>query len=153
MEYRIVLQRMEFRALHGCYELERKVGNRFTVDLEITACLGDAAAEDSVEQTVNYLTVYEVVSLQMRITQRTIERVAMNIIEAVYASFRQVRHGMIRVRFLILFSMSRVSKVFLTVVEENLPAAQAVRTDMPDASVMIRFTGSLERSSSPETRK
>ena len=54
MEYRIVLQRMEFRALHGCYELERKVGNRFTVDLEITACLGDAAAEDSVEQTVNY---------------------------------------------------------------------------------------------------
>ena len=36
MEYRIVLQRMEFRALHGCYELERKVGNRFTVDLEIT---------------------------------------------------------------------------------------------------------------------
>ena len=83
MEYRIVLQRMEFRALHGCYELERKVGNRFTVDLEITACLGDAAAEDSVEQTVNYL---------MRITQRTIERVAMNIIEAVYASFRQVRH-------------------------------------------------------------
>ena len=50
MEYRIVLQRMEFRALHGCYELERKVGNRFTVDLEITACLGDAAAEDSVEQ-------------------------------------------------------------------------------------------------------
>ena len=91
MEYRIVLQRMEFRALHGCYELERKVGNRFTVDLEITACLGDAAAEDSVEQTVNYLTVYEVVSLQMRITQRTIERVAMNIIEAVYASFRQVQ--------------------------------------------------------------
>ena len=35
MEYRIVLSRMEFRALHGCYELERKVGNRFTVDLEL----------------------------------------------------------------------------------------------------------------------
>ena len=34
MEYRIALDRMEFRALHGCYELERKVGNRFTVDLE-----------------------------------------------------------------------------------------------------------------------
>ena len=27
MEYRIVLTRMEFHALHGCYELERKVGN------------------------------------------------------------------------------------------------------------------------------
>lgn len=92
MEYRIVLQRMEFRRCTAATNSNGRSGNRFTVDLEITACLGDAAAEDSVEQTVNYLTVYEVVSLQMRITQRTIERVAMNIIEAVYASFRQVRH-------------------------------------------------------------
>ena len=58
MEYRIVLTRMEFHALHGCYELERKVGNRFTVDLELTAELGHAA----------------------------------NIIEAIYATFPQVRH-------------------------------------------------------------
>lgn len=92
MEYRIVLSRMEFRALHGCYELERKVGNRFTVDLELTAELGDAAVQDDVCKTVNYLTVYEVVRMQMRITQHTIERVAMNIIEAIYAAFAQVRH-------------------------------------------------------------
>ena len=92
MEYRITLERMEFRALHGCYELERKVGNRFTVDLTITAELGAVAAEDSVEKAVNYLTVYEVVREQMRITQRTIERVAMNIIEALYAVFPQIRH-------------------------------------------------------------
>lgn len=92
MEYRIVLSRMEFRALHGCYELERKVGNRFTVDLELTAELGDAAAQDDVNKTVNYLMVYEVVRMQMRITQRTVERVAMNIIEAIYAAFAQVRH-------------------------------------------------------------
>lgn len=92
MEYRIVLQRMEFRALHGCYELERKVGNRFTVDVEITAELGEVAEEDSVEKAVNYLTVYEVVREQMRVTQRTIERVAMNIIDTIYARFPQVRH-------------------------------------------------------------
>ena len=92
MEYRIVLQRMEFRALHGCYELERKVGNRFTVDVEITADLGDVAAGDSVEKAVNYLSVYEVVRQQMAVTQRTIERVAMNIIDAIRAGFPQVRH-------------------------------------------------------------
>ena len=92
MEYRIVLTRMEFHALHGCYELERKVGNRFTVDLELTAELGHAAMDDDVRKTVNYLTAYEVVEMQMRITQHTIERVATNIIEAVYATFPQVRH-------------------------------------------------------------
>ena len=84
MEYRIVLTRMEFHALHGCYELERKVGNRFTVDLELTAELGHAATDDDVRKTVNYLTAYEVVEMQMRITQ--------NIIEAIYATFPQVRH-------------------------------------------------------------
>ena len=97
MEYRILLERMEFRALHGCYELERKVGNRFTVDLELTAELGDVAAEDSVEKAVNYLTVYEIVREQMRITQRTIERVAMNILVALYAAFPQLRHAKCKV--------------------------------------------------------
>lgn len=92
MEYKIVLDSMEFRALHGCYELERKVGNRFTVDLEITAELGEVASQDSVELAVNYLTVYEVVRGQMRITQRTVERVAMNIIDAVRARFPQILH-------------------------------------------------------------
>ena len=92
MEYRIALDRMEFRALHGCYELERKVGNRFTVDLELTALLGEAAAEDDVEKTVNYLTVYQIVRERMGQTQRTIERVALNIIEALSAAFPQLRH-------------------------------------------------------------
>ena len=52
----------------------------------------NAAVQDDVRKTVNYLTVYEVVRMQMRITQHTIERVAMNIIEAIYAAFAQVRH-------------------------------------------------------------
>ncbi len=90
MEYRITLERMEFHALHGCYELERKVGNRFTVDLTVTAELGDVAAEDCVEKAVNYLTVYEIVRERMAVTQRTIERVAMNIIDALYAAFPQI---------------------------------------------------------------
>ena len=92
MEYRIVLDSMEFRALHGCYELERKVGNRFRVDLELTTELGDVAAEDSVEKAVNYLEVDGVVREQMAVTQRTIERVAMNIIEALYDRFPAIRH-------------------------------------------------------------
>ena len=41
MLYDIELTRMEFRAYHGCYDLEQQVGNRFTVDLVITAELGD----------------------------------------------------------------------------------------------------------------
>ena len=92
MEYRIVLKGMEFHAFHGCYELERKVGNHFSVDVEITTELGEVAAEDAVEKAVTYLSVYEAIRQQMSVTQRTIERVAMNIIDAIHSGFPQVRH-------------------------------------------------------------
>lgn len=90
MLYTIRLQDMEFKAYHGCYDLEQRVGNRFNVALVITAHLGEVAERDAVELAVNYLTVYEVVRSQMAITQRTIERVAQNIIEAVKERFPQV---------------------------------------------------------------
>lgn len=92
MEYRIELDRMEFRAYHGCYELERQVGNRFTVDLELTAELGRVAKDDDVRQAVNYLLVYETVREEMRRTQHTIERVADNIIGALYDRFGDRLH-------------------------------------------------------------
>ena len=39
---------MEFRALHGCYVMEQKVGNRFAVDMEITTELDEVASSDDV---------------------------------------------------------------------------------------------------------
>lgn len=90
MKYRITLERMEFRAFHGCYELEQQVGNRFTVDLEILTELGEVAAKDDVRLAVNYLEVYEEVRRVMAITCCTIERVALNIIEALKARFEAI---------------------------------------------------------------
>ena len=90
MLYTIRLEQMEFRAYHGCYDLEQQVGNRFTVDLWLETELGRVAEEDSVEIAVNYLTVYEVVREVMGRTQRTIERVAQNIICAVKEQFPQI---------------------------------------------------------------
>ncbi len=81
---------MEFRAYHGCYDMEQRVGNRFVVDLEITTELGDLAQSDDVTQSVNYLTVYEVVREQMAVTRRTIEAVAAQIIDAVKQRFPQI---------------------------------------------------------------
>ena len=97
MEYKIELDQMAFRAYHGCYDLEQQVGNNFTVDLELTTHLGVVAQEDAVEKAVNYLLVYEHVREVMSHTQRTIERVAMNIIEELYRAFPQLTHVKCRV--------------------------------------------------------
>ncbi len=83
----IELENMEFKAFHGCYDLEKKVGNLFRVDVTIEAEIGEAARNDSVEQTVNYLTVFELVQQQMAITSNIIENVAERIIDAVHARF------------------------------------------------------------------
>ena len=87
MQYRIDLEGMEFRAYHGCYDLERKVGNRFVVDLELTTELGRVAEEDDVELAVNYLKVNETVREVMAVEQRTIERVSRNIIDTLCERF------------------------------------------------------------------
>lgn len=92
MEYAITLRGMEFRAFHGCYDLEQRVGNRFNVELTITAELGSVAEHDAVEEAVNYLEVYRTVRTQMGRTQRTIERVASNIIGALREQFPAIRH-------------------------------------------------------------
>lgn len=92
MEYTITLSDCEFRAFHGCYDMEQKVGNHFSVDLRITAILGDAAEKDDVTCTVNYLKAYEIVAAQMKVTQRTLERVAENIITALYNAFPEIKH-------------------------------------------------------------
>ncbi len=80
---------MEFHAFHGCYDMEQKVGNHFVVDLEI-ATSQDNIAEDDLQQAVNYLAVYEIVAKQMKQTQRTIEAVCLNIIDAVAAHSSKV---------------------------------------------------------------
>lgn len=87
MQYRINLDGMEFRAYHGCYDLERRVGNRFVVDLELVTELGRVAEADDVELAVNYLKVYETVREVMAVEQRTIERVSQNIIDTLCERF------------------------------------------------------------------
>lgn len=83
MLYTIELQEMEFKAYHGCFDLEQKVGNRFRVNLKITTELGAVAEEDDITQAVNYFEVYQKVREVMAHKQRTIEAVALRIISAV----------------------------------------------------------------------
>lgn len=119
MEYTITLERMEFHAYHGCYDLEQQVGNHFTVDLELTTDLGRVAEKDDVQLAVNYLTVYEIVREQMQIKQRTIERVAANIITAIDSAFPQVTKARCTVSKIAPPLGGKVGKVSVTLVADN----------------------------------
>ena len=90
MTYTITLEDMEFKAYHGCYDLEKVVGNRFLVTMAIEAELGDAAIEDNVLKTINYLDVYNLVRECMQKPSNIIENVAQRILDNLYLAFPQI---------------------------------------------------------------
>ena len=59
MNARIHLKNMAFYGYHGHHPEENLRGQRFFVDLVLSADLGEAAATDSLAATVDYSRVYE----------------------------------------------------------------------------------------------
>lgn len=59
MSDKILLQNMMFYAFHGVYEYERKQGQRFYMDLELTVNAGEAGKTDDLNDAVDYTIVYQ----------------------------------------------------------------------------------------------
>lgn len=55
MNDRIVLAGMEFHAFHGVYPEEKRLGARFSVDVELQV---NVSGQDRLEETVDYSLVY-----------------------------------------------------------------------------------------------
>lgn len=55
----ISLNRMQFYGYHGVLPEERRIGQRFDVDVSLTCDLYQAGSSDQLDQTVNYADVYE----------------------------------------------------------------------------------------------
>ena len=93
----IQIENMEFYAYHGCYDQEQVVGNRFIVDLEISANLEKAALSDNIDDTLNYQNAYEIVKKQMNIKSRLLEHVAGRILDELLSRFTEIEKATVRV--------------------------------------------------------
>ncbi|HML31473.1 dihydroneopterin aldolase [Sporomusa sphaeroides] len=58
MSHKISLKNMVFYGFHGVYEFERELGQRFYVDLDMKADLRQAGVNDRLEETIDYVSVY-----------------------------------------------------------------------------------------------
>ena len=61
MKTYIDIERMQIRAHHGVLEQEKRVGNLFEVSVRLFYDFSEAAATDSVENTVNYAEAVDIV--------------------------------------------------------------------------------------------
>ncbi|WP_347861752.1 dihydroneopterin aldolase [Salimicrobium sp. PL1-032A] len=73
---KIYLNSMKFYGYHGLFPEENKLGQHFTVDLELEAELKEAAATDDMTKSIDYGAVHEV-------TKRIVEGPARNLVETV----------------------------------------------------------------------
>ena len=78
---------MHFYAYHGVMEQERRVGGEYLVSLSVDADLSTAVVSDSVEDTVNYAALYEVVTHEMAQPSKLLEHVAGRIGSRVLEAF------------------------------------------------------------------
>ena len=94
MAYTIKIDGMEFRAAHGCYDVEQRVGGNFTVSIALEVSgdgVGGAVEMDDISGTVNYVEVYEAIRAEMAVPSRIIENVAHRIAVAVRERFEAVQ--------------------------------------------------------------
>ena len=62
---KIVLKNMAFYGFHGNLASEQEQGQRFFVDVEITTDLTKAGQSDQLEDSINYVEVYDIVESVM----------------------------------------------------------------------------------------
>ena len=78
----IRLVNMIFYGYHGVYAAEKETGHRYEVDLELETDISKAAESDSLDDTVNYVTIYHIV-------EEYLERHRYNLVETLAERLRK----------------------------------------------------------------
>ena len=93
----IELEEMRFWAFHGCLESVRRNGNLFLVDFRGELDMRKAAESDSLEDTVNYGLVYDLVKEEMSVPSDLLENVAGRIVRRIAERFPEFVRFSVRV--------------------------------------------------------
>jgi len=93
----ISLENIEFFAYHGFYEEEQKIGNKYSVDITITADLSTASQNDKLADTVNYEHLYKIAAEEMKKPTRLLEHIAKRIIDSIFQHFPKVQKAEVAV--------------------------------------------------------
>lgn len=93
----IQLQNVRFYAAHGLYAEEAEIGNEFDVDVFITY-KAPKEVVGTIEQTVDYVKVYQLIEEIMKQQQGLLETCAMLIVSRIQQQFPFVKKVAITIR-------------------------------------------------------
>jgi dihydroneopterin aldolase len=110
----IEIEEMEFYAFHGHYDVEKVVGNRFTVNLKIETDCRKAAESDCLADALDYQKAYLAVQETMSIPSDLLENVAQRMIDRIKTDFPEVRSVSVKVSKLNPPMGGQIGKVSVT---------------------------------------
>lgn len=94
----ITLRNLRFYAYHGVLPQERVVGGEYSVDVFLDVDKTQAAVlADSLEHTINYASVYELVDKEMKKSSLLLEHVAGRILQRLFLNFRCLNEAKVSV--------------------------------------------------------
>lgn len=95
MKTAIHIGSMRFYAYHGVLPQEQKAGNYFRVEVTLYTDFSRALTSDSLDDTVNYADIYQVIADEMAHPSQLLEHVAGRIITALTHRFPSITGGKI----------------------------------------------------------
>lgn len=98
MTAKIGLKDVRFHAPHGFYEEEHRMGNEFSIDVEVEASIGGAAEHDDLGDTVNYATIYYLLNAEMKKPTQLLEALAFRMASRIANQFDNVSSVTLRLR-------------------------------------------------------
>lgn len=110
----IDIEGMEFYAYHGHYQVEKKVGNRFILNVSITTDCTPAGKSDKLEDALDYQKVYLLVKKEMAIPSDLLEHIATRILDKLYLNFSEIKHASVKISKMNPPMGGQIEKVSLT---------------------------------------
>ncbi len=88
--YTINIRSIHIYAYHGCLQEEAVIGGDYVVNVSLQGDFANAASDDKLDETVDYVDVYKIVKHEMGIRSKLIEHVAKRIADNLKNTFASI---------------------------------------------------------------
>ena len=85
-------------AYHGCLPEETKIGCNYIVDVSIWTDFSEAAQQDDITKTIDYVVINHIVKKEMANPRKLIEAVGETILSIFYASFSTLKKASVTIK-------------------------------------------------------
>ncbi|WP_143960119.1 dihydroneopterin aldolase [Litoribacter populi] len=88
---RVSLEGIEFHAYHGVFSEEKKLGNRFTVDMHVDTDFKKAMLDDDLHATVDYFKLYTIAKAHMQEPVKLLEHLGHLMLQDILKIYPEVK--------------------------------------------------------------